>query len=84
MSIEYIPHKIYMVINMLDIRIELDRILEEKQMTRYQLAKLTGIQYQTVDKYYKNKVSRYDKDLLLRMCAALDCQVGDLIRLTEE
>lgn len=48
------------------------------------LAKLTQTQYQTIDNYYKNKVSRYDKELLLRMCTALDCVPGDLIRLEED
>lgn len=63
------------------IRLNLDRILERQGITRYELAKRTGIQYHIVDKYYKNKVTRYDSDLLLRMCDALDCEIGELIEL---
>ena len=66
---------------MADICICLDELLEQRNMTRYALAKATGIQYQTIDKYYKNRVARYDKDLILRMCLALSCDPGDIIRL---
>ena len=58
--------------------------MKKKKISRYMLAKLTQTQYQTIDNYYKNKVSRYDKELLLRMCTALDCVPGDLIRLEED
>ena len=63
------------------IRLNLDKILERQGITRYELAKRTGIQYHIVDKYYKNKVTRYDSDLLMRMCNALDCEIGELIEL---
>jgi putative transcriptional regulator len=63
------------------IRIALDDVLREKHMTRYQLSKLTSINYQTIDNYYKNRVDRYDSYLLLKMCRALDCEVGELVRI---
>lgn len=64
------------------IRINLDVLLESRGITRYELAKRTGIQYNIIDHYYKNRVTRYDSDLLLRMCNALDCEIGELIQLT--
>ena len=64
---------------MSSIRICLDKTLEKQHITRYELQKRTGIQYQTIDKYYKNKVVRYDSDLVLKMCVALDCGIEDLI-----
>ena len=69
---------------MAEIRLCLDKILEEKNISRYALAKETGTQYQIVDKYYKNRVERYDKDLILRMCLYLKCEPGDLIKIVEE
>lgn len=69
---------------MSEIRLCLDRILEEKRISRYQLAKATGTQYQIVDKYYKNRVERYDKDLILRMCLYLNCEPGDIIRIVDK
>ena len=68
----------------MQIRFALDEVLAEKNISRYMLAKLTQTHYQTIDNYYKNKVSRYDRDLLLRMCTVLECGPGDLIRLEED
>ncbi len=62
------------------IRLTLDTYLDSHSITRYELAKRTGIRFQIVDNYYKNKVVRYDSDILNRMCAALDCDISDLIQ----
>ena len=61
------------------IRISLDKTLERLNVSRYELAKRTGIQYQIIDNYYKNRVKRYDSYVLERICDALDCTVGDII-----
>lgn len=61
------------------IRISLDKALENYGITRYELAKRTGIQYQIIDNYYKNKVKRYDSFVLDRICSALDCNIQDII-----
>lgn len=65
------------------VRIKLDETLAQINITRYELAKRTGIQYQIIDNYYKNKVKRYDSYILDRICAALDCQIEDIIEYTE-
>ncbi|MBP3554725.1 MAG: helix-turn-helix transcriptional regulator [Clostridia bacterium] len=61
------------------IRLVLNQYLDKKGITRYELSKRTGIRFQIVDNYYKNKVVRYDSDLLNRMCEALNCDIADLI-----
>ena len=61
------------------IKIILDKTLSEIKISRYELAKRTGIQYQIIDDYYKNKVKRYDSYVLERICDALDCSVSDII-----
>ena len=61
------------------IRLTLDQALEKYQVTRYELANRTGIQYHIIDNYYKNKVKRYDSDLLDRICTALDCALSELL-----
>ena len=66
------------------IRMRLKKCLEEKNMTRYALSQVTGIKYQTIDNYYKNKVTRYNNDNVVKILVALDCQVGDLLELVEE
>jgi len=61
------------------IHLTLDKILAKKKLTRYELAKRTGIKYQTIDSYYKNKVKRYDSDILLKICLALECNIEDIL-----
>ncbi len=61
------------------IRITLDVLLDRLKVSRYELAKRTGIQYQIIDNYYKNRVKRYDSFVLERICDALDCSISDII-----
>lgn len=62
-----------------EIRLCLDKILTKNSISRYELAKRTGIRYQIIDNYYKNRVIRYDSYVLERICTALDCDVSDII-----
>ena len=65
------------------IKLTLDRYLEKNEITRYALAKKTGIRYHIIDNYYKNTVVRYDSDILNRFCQALECDICDLIEYTK-
>ena len=61
------------------IRLTIDKVLKAHGITRYELSKRTGIQYQVIDKYYKNTVKRYDSFVLERICGALNCEIKDII-----
>lgn len=61
------------------VKLTLDKLLESKGITRYQLSKMTEIKYQTIDNYYKNKVVRYDSYILSKICEALDCSISDIL-----
>ena len=61
------------------VKLKLNRYLRKCKMTRYALSKLTGIRYDTIDSYYKNKVQRYDNYILAQICDALDCDICDII-----
>ena len=61
------------------VRLTLDKALEERGITRYQLAKMTGIKYQTIDNYYKNKVIRFDSYILSEICRVLECSISDIL-----
>jgi len=63
------------------VMIVLESFLRTRNISRYELAKRTNIKYQTIDNYYKNKVVRYDKEILLKICLALQCEVGDIIKI---
>ncbi len=66
------------------IKLTLDKALQKFNISRYELAKRTGIQYQIIDNYYKNKVVRYDSYVLDRICDALDCGLIDIIEYSKK
>ncbi len=66
------------------VRLTLDKALQERGVTRYQLAKMTEIKYQTIDNYYKNRVIRYDSYILSEICRALQCSISEILVYTEE
>lgn len=66
------------------IRICLDKTLDKYNISRYELSKRTGIQYQIIDNYYKNKVKRYDGLVLERICEALECDIAEIIELIKK
>ncbi|MBR3025699.1 MAG: helix-turn-helix transcriptional regulator [Oscillospiraceae bacterium] len=59
--------------------VDLQNLLQQKNITRYKLSKETGIKFQTIDNYYKNKVVRYDGYVLSQICKVLNCTVGDIL-----
>ena len=61
------------------IRLTIDRYLDKHGITRYELAKRTEVKFQTIDRYYKNRVVRYDSYILDCICAALACDLCDIM-----
>ncbi|MBQ3124370.1 MAG: helix-turn-helix transcriptional regulator [Clostridia bacterium] len=66
------------------IYLTLDKILTDSGISRYELSKRTGIQYQIIDNYYKNKVKRYDSYVLDKICNALNCNICDILQHTKD
>ena len=66
------------------IRLTIDKMLEKRGITRYELVKRTEIKFQTIDRYYKNRVIRYDSYILDRICSVLECDVSDILEYVKE
>ena len=66
------------------VRLTIDRLLKERGITRYELAKRTDIKFQTIDRYYKNRVIRYDSYILDRICKVLECNVCDILEYEDD
>ena len=61
------------------IRLTIAEYLSKIGMTRYELSQKAQIRYAILDNYYKNKVVRYDSDVLNRICNALQCNISDIV-----
>lgn len=67
-------------------------LLDQRQMTMYQLSKKTGIRPNTLSQWVNNdKLREEDKhvkaisvEVLNLMCEALDCTPGDLLEFTPD
>lgn len=61
------------------VKLTVKKYIDSHGVTRYELAKRSGISYQIIDKYYKNKVVRYDSYVLDKICEAVGCDISDII-----
>ena len=66
------------------VKLVLDKYLDKRGISRYEVSKRTGIKFQTIDGYYKNRLVRYDAYILNCICKALDCDISDLIEYTKD
>lgn len=61
------------------VKLTLAEYIDANKVTRYELSKRTGIRFQIIDNYYKNKVVRYDSYVLDKICQSLNCGISDII-----
>ncbi len=62
------------------VELKLKEVMDERGISRNQLAKLIDARFEVVSKWYKGEVEKMDLDILARICYALDCTTEDLIR----
>lgn len=63
------------------IEIRVDEVLEEQGRSFYWLAKETGISHTTLWRLKKGKALGINFETLEKICLALGCQPGDMLRL---
>ena len=66
------------------VRLTIDKYLDQHGISRYELVKRTEIKFQTIDRYYKNRVVRYDSYILDRICAALGCEICEIMEYVKD
>lgn len=62
-----------------DIKIHLDEILKDKNVSLNQLSFRTEMQRTQLRNYRDGKIQRLDIDILKRLCYVLECNLDDLI-----
>lgn len=61
------------------IKIKLDRLIKEKEISKNKLSHKAEMQRSQINMYCKNEVTRLDTAVLARICAALECDLSDLL-----
>ncbi len=59
--------------------LKLDELLTERNLTAYALAKKTGLHQSVISKIRRNESQALRLDVLDKLCAALECQPGNLL-----
>ena len=60
-------------------KINIQKQLKEKGMSRYELAKRMGVTYPTIDNIYKGCSTSIKFDILESICKELDCSLDDIL-----
>lgn len=63
------------------VRVALQEILDKKQISQHQLAKLTEIPQPAINLMCQNKAVRFPLDRLAKLCQVLDCEITDILKL---
>ncbi len=64
--------------------LHLDRVMVERKMSLNELSEKVGVSNVNLSKLKNNKVTAIRFSTLEAICAALQCQPGDLMEYTEE
>ena len=65
------------------IKIRLNEVMKEKNISTYQLSTRANIRFQTIQTLRDNSSSRIDFEVLAKICYSLDCKVEDIIQYIE-
>ena len=66
------------------IRIDIERVLQEKGISKTQLCYTCRLQRTQLNNYCKNKVVRIDLHTLAKVCDFLDCDVNEILKLEKD
>lgn len=62
-----------------DMHFKLLEVLQNNNITRYKLSKITGIRYDTICNYCSGNVTLLNKEYLKIFCDVLNCQISDIL-----
>lgn len=61
--------------------ITLKDVMDRQGMKRNKLASLTGLGYNSINRYYQNApLTSVDLDILAKICFVLNCEIGDILK----
>ena len=62
-----------------EVRNRLAELIEKKKISKTKLAQRAEMQPTQLRRYCNNEVTRFDADVLARLCTVLECEIGDLL-----
>ena len=62
------------------VEVDLEKIMNDNNYSIYQISKLTGLKYDVIERYYHNRITKYDSMVLAKLCYVLNCSISDLLK----
>lgn len=62
------------------LEIRLAKLLKERGLNRTQLSYKAAMNWQQIDNYCTNDITRLDVFVLCKLCTVLECEIQDLLR----
>ena len=63
--------------------ITLSDLLDQRDMSQHELARLTGIRQPSINEMCRNQTIRLPLENLAKICEVLNCEINDILRLVQ-
>lgn len=64
--------------------LKLRSVLEQKDISQHELARLTDIRQPSINEMCNNQTKRLPLDNLAKICEVLECEITDILELVKE
>lgn len=61
------------------IKYDIKPIMKKRKLSKNQIVKKTGLHHQVIERYMNDSVTRFDRDVLAKLCYVLDCNLDEII-----
>lgn len=66
-----------------NINVKLDKLLNDRNISTYELSNKANVRFQTIQNLRNNQSIRIDFNVLAKICYVLECKVEDIIEYQE-
>ena len=66
------------------VKLRLGKIMDQRGLNRNYVARLIGVRFEVINKWYQGEIEKMDLNILARLCFVLNCQPGDLLEYEKE
>ena len=67
-----------------NINVKLDKIMNDKNISTYELSTKANVRFQTIKALRNNESTRIDFNVLAKLCFTLNCRIQDIIEYVKD
>lgn len=54
-------------------------VMKKRKINISTLSRITGLKYDVILRYFEDKITKYDANVLAKLCYSLDCEINDVL-----